>query len=365
VRNVTLNLLTAESQEAGSLKPSRMTIGEALDKGLVSCETMGYFLVRIHDFLMKVGISAEFLRFRQHMNTEMAHYACDCWDAEALTSYGWVEIVGCADRSCYDLEKHAEASKTVMMAEETLAEPKIVDVVTVILNKGKMGKAFKKDAKIITQHFATMEDEAKLQVQATLEAGSDVHITCDEKEFTIPMDMIEVKKSKKTIHVERYVPSVIEPAFGIGRIMYCALEHSYYLRSADDEKRSVFRLPANIAPVKCILLALSNSQKERFDEFTDAVSAKLAQRGVVFRVDNSSAAIGRRYSRADEIGIPYAISLDFATFEDQTVTVRERDSTKQVRCSIEDAVAVVDDLSRLTTTWADVTAKYPLFDASA
>lgn len=50
-------------------------------------ETLGYYLARVHQFLIKIGINEEKLRFRQHMNTEMAHYACDCWDAEILTSY--------------------------------------------------------------------------------------------------------------------------------------------------------------------------------------------------------------------------------------------------------------------------------------
>ena len=53
---------------------------------------------RIQQFLIKAGVNPAKLRFRQHMANEMAHYAKDCWDAELLTSYGWVECVGCADR---------------------------------------------------------------------------------------------------------------------------------------------------------------------------------------------------------------------------------------------------------------------------
>lgn len=54
-------------------------------------------------FLMKIGIDSEKLRFRQHLKTEMAHYAKECWDAEILLSYGWTECVGHADRACFDL----------------------------------------------------------------------------------------------------------------------------------------------------------------------------------------------------------------------------------------------------------------------
>lgn len=76
-----------------------MTIGQAVEQKVVDNETLGYFLVRVKLFLEKLGVRPEKLRFRQHLANEMAHYACDCWDAELLTSYGWIECVGCADRS--------------------------------------------------------------------------------------------------------------------------------------------------------------------------------------------------------------------------------------------------------------------------
>lgn len=58
--------------------------------------------------MKKIGMDMERVRFRQHLPTEMAHYANDCWDCEIKTSYGWIEAAGLADRSCYDLEKHSE-----------------------------------------------------------------------------------------------------------------------------------------------------------------------------------------------------------------------------------------------------------------
>ena len=64
----------------------------------IANQSLGYFMARIQQFLVKIGIDKRRLRFRQHMSNEMAHYACDCWDAELLSSYGWIECVGCADR---------------------------------------------------------------------------------------------------------------------------------------------------------------------------------------------------------------------------------------------------------------------------
>ena len=63
------------------------TIGEAVDGRIIANETLAYFMARIQMYMVKIGVDPKKLRFRQHMGNEMAHYACDCWDAECLTSY--------------------------------------------------------------------------------------------------------------------------------------------------------------------------------------------------------------------------------------------------------------------------------------
>lgn len=123
VKDVELILLNRHTQLAGQTKIEKMTIGEAVANGTVANETLGYFLARIHLFLKKIGVDLSKLRFRQHMANEMAHYACDCWDAELLTSYGWIECVGCADRSAYDLTVHARKTGAPLVVRERLAEP--------------------------------------------------------------------------------------------------------------------------------------------------------------------------------------------------------------------------------------------------
>ena len=74
----------------------------------------------------------------------------------------------------------------------------------------------------------------------------------------ITKDMVSVKKEKKTIHIEKFIPSVIEPSFGIGRIMYALFEHSFRMREGD-EARNYLSLPACIAPLKASVLPLSNN----------------------------------------------------------------------------------------------------------
>ena len=100
-------------------------------------------MARIQQFLVKIGVDKKRLRFRQHMSNEMAHYACDCWDAELLSSYGWIECVGCADRSAFDLKCHTKATGVKLCAEKKLPEPRLEDVVELVLNKGPIGKSFK------------------------------------------------------------------------------------------------------------------------------------------------------------------------------------------------------------------------------
>lgn len=102
---------------------------------------MAYFLIRTYKFLVAAGVHPENIRFRQHMRTEMAHYANDCWDAEIETSLGWVEAVGHANRSAFDLECHAKGSKKPHFASRNLAEPREVTYTKLVLNKGVIGKS--------------------------------------------------------------------------------------------------------------------------------------------------------------------------------------------------------------------------------
>lgn len=99
VKDTKLPLFSQEKQLALEDPITDMTIGEAVEQKLVDNQTLGYFMTRTFIFLQICGIPPEAIRFRQHLKTEMAHYAADCWDAEVELSYGWTEIVGHADRA--------------------------------------------------------------------------------------------------------------------------------------------------------------------------------------------------------------------------------------------------------------------------
>ena len=106
-------------------------------------------MARTYLFFTLCGIKPEAIRFRQHLANEMAHYSQDCWDAEVETSYGWIEIVGHADRSCYDLTRHANKTKTDLKAAKILKEPIKATFINVKAVNQVIGKTFKKDAKMV------------------------------------------------------------------------------------------------------------------------------------------------------------------------------------------------------------------------
>lgn len=126
------------------------------------------------------------------------------------------------------------------------------------------------------------------------------------------------------------MPSVIEPSFGVGRIIYCMFEHCYDTRKGD-EKRSLFHFKPVVAPVKATVFPLL--QKPNFIDQAQAVAALLTAAGLSTIVDSTTASIGKRYARTDEIGVPFAVTIDHQTLEDSTITVRDRDSTTQVGVS--------------------------------
>jgi len=160
---------------------------------------------------------------------------------------------------------------------------------------------------------------------------------------------------------------VIEPSFGIGRIIYSLLEQSYYCRPEEaqpDKKgdtegvlRAVLQLPAVVAPIKVAILPLSTDKK------LVPPAQELVKQFIAFnltpRLDDSGVGIGKKYARADELGIPYDVTIDFQSLEDHTVTIRERDSTQQIRAPLKDVTFIVAQLITQTITWDYAYNNYP------
>ena len=141
---------------------------------------------------------------------------------------------------------------------------------------------------------------------------------------------------------ERYVPHVIEPAAGVGRTVLALLCDAYDEDEIGGERRTVLRLDPQVAPVKVAVLPLL--RKDGHPEKARAIYEEL-RRHVSAEYD-AGGHIGKRYRRQDEIGTPLAITVDHQTLEDDTVTLRDRDSLTQERVPVTELVARVTQLTR-------------------
>ncbi|KAK4219719.1 hypothetical protein QBC37DRAFT_272166 [Rhypophila decipiens] len=359
VENIELELLPRDVQLAGKSTTIRKTVGDAVKEKIIDNETLGYFLARIHLFLIKIGVDPTKLRFRQHMANEMAHYASDCYDAELLTSSGWIECVGCADRSAYDLTVHTKATQTPLVVRQQLSEPKIVESWELEVNKKLFGPKFKKDAKAVEAAVLATSQEQREAFAKDMETAGKITLDVPVVgSVELGKELVTFEFKKITQHVREYTPNVIEPSFGIGRILSALCEHTYWVREGD-EARGVLSFPPVVAPTSVLVAPLSNNKD--FTPIVDRVSRKLRVAGISTRVDASSASIGKRYARNDELGTALGITVDFQTVTDGTITLRDRDTTRQVRAEEDKIVAAISEIVRGFKRWEDVEKELPSF----
>ena len=131
-----------------------MTMRDAVDSGIIANEYVAYYVALTHELLVMVGIRPDRLRFRQHLPDERAHYATDCWDAEVYSErFGWVETVGIADRTNYDLHAHAAQSKTSMSVFIQYDTPKKIERRRIIPNMGVLGKQYRRKQRSSLPHL--------------------------------------------------------------------------------------------------------------------------------------------------------------------------------------------------------------------
>jgi len=348
-------VLFGRDDQLGSGKTLTIAVGEAVKSGLVNNETLAYFMARTQLFMEKIGMDPARLRFRQHLETEMAHYACDCWDLEIKSSYGWIECVGHADRACYDLDVHAKATKTPMVATMKFDTPQEKTVAKLKFDRKILGKSFKADQRVVSGLLEGLAEDWSAFEPVADALEKEGKTTVDG--FEITKEMVSWTKTTKKVHEIKFTPSVIEPSFGMGRVLYSLLEHSFYQREGD-EKRCVMRFNPQVAPEKCAVLPISSSPEA--NAVVDEISASLMKSDLSTRVDKSTAALGRRYARSDEVGVPFAVTVDFETLVDGTVTLRERDSMVQIRLPKADVTGLIFDIVHNRSSWEEAKKKYPV-----
>ncbi|MDR3075218.1 MAG: glycine--tRNA ligase, partial [Candidatus Methanoplasma sp.] len=239
-----------------------MTVGDAVENGIIANRVLAYFVYTTKQLLVRLGIDSGRLRFRQHLCDEMAHYAADCWDAEVLLSYGWVEITGIADRGCWDLSRHAEFSGTDLTHFRKFDEPKEMEIDRIKAKHKALGPRFKDKAKAIAE---IMETKHPSDVK-----DGRLAMNIDGEEIVLNDEFFEVVRVHEKVSGERVVPHVIEPSHGLDRIFYSVLEHSFEYDK--DKDYAVLRLPPEVAPIKVGIFPLM--EKDGLDILASEIYGK-------------------------------------------------------------------------------------------
>ncbi|RHY99881.1 hypothetical protein DYB35_011739, partial [Aphanomyces astaci] len=162
-----------------------------------------------------------------------------------------------------------------------------------------------------------VDDVAALAFEASLAASGTADLHVDGQSFPLARDMWSAKSVTKTFAEEKFVPSVA-------------------------------------------VLPLSNAKE--FTPIVQELERQLRTGGIQAKSDTSGVAIGRKYARADELGIPLGVTIDFETLVDHAVTVRERDSCAQIRVPVADVVGHLRAVVEGRATWETLTATYPVLD---
>jgi len=332
VKDIRMKFYSQEAQEKG--EEEEMSFGEAVERGVVAHQTLAYYVARTYQYLLAVGIDPQKLRFRQHKSDEMAHYAADCWDAEVLLDrLGWIELVGVADRTDYDLKAHTTVSKVNLSVFVNYDQPKKRKKTVVKPDFKALGPMFKSKAKAVGEALRALAPEQL--------AGEKIQVYVDGGTIDIDRSLVSFESVEEEVRGEEVVPHVIEPSFGIDRILYSILDHSYYEDEIDGEKRAVLRFKPRVAPIEVAVLPLMD--RSELVGPAKKILEELRSRGM--RTDyDTSGSIGRRYRRNDEVGTPYEVTIDYETIEEGTVTIRDRDSMSQIRVA---RWQVVDKLQAL------------------
>jgi glycyl-tRNA synthetase len=340
VKNVQLKLYPVSEQQKEDGEYLHKTVEEAIEEGIIESEWIAYYLGYAKQWYQKIGIDMDRFRFRQHLPDELSHYSSDCWDAESdIGDSGeedWLEISGFSYRGDYDLSKHGKYSKEDYTIFKEYSEPKIQEEAKVNPDMGYLGPEFGDKAGNIAKKLQELAEE-----KPEVFDQDKITVEIDGEEFSIPSVKCNFKFEEVKKSGEHITPNVAEPSFGVDRIVYTVLVHSYSEDEVGGEERTVLQLSDKVAPTEVAVFPLMD--KEGLGEKAREVAEKLRDEGFSVKYDDTGN-IGRRYRRQDEVGTPVCVTVDYETLEEdpETVTVRDRDSTEQERVKISE---LSEDLS--------------------
>jgi glycyl-tRNA synthetase len=341
VEDVEAPLYSATMQTDADGEPVTLTLGDAVADGVVADPWIAYYLGIAKRWYDRIGVDMDRFRFRQHLPGELAHYSADCWDAEADVSAPdedpeWIELAGFSYRSDYDLSNHADHSGERFTVFKEYDEPQTVERATVDPDMSWLGPEFGSQATDVAEALEALAERDRNAFD-----GDDVVVEVGGESIAIPVEKTGYSVDEVTESGRHITPHVVEPSFGVDRAVYTVLAHAYEEDEVDDEERTVLRLPPTVAPTSVGVFPLMD--KDGLGERAREIADSLRAAGFSVTYDDSGG-IGRRYRRQDEIGTPFDVTVDYESLEDDTVTVRDRDTTAQIRVP---ADALVEELTAI------------------
>ncbi|MGD8544440.1 MAG: glycine--tRNA ligase [Candidatus Bathyarchaeota archaeon] len=327
VENETLRLLPTERVRKGIEEPIEITVKEALNKKLIATEWQAFFIALSKHFLAELGVPEDKQRFIEKFDWERAHYSVQGYDQQVyLERWGWVEVSGHNYRTDYDLKHHMKFSGADLTAFKKYEKTVVMEDVKIKPIMSKIGPAFKEKASRVVKLLSTVDPE---DIEKAFKKQN--FYTIDS--FKILPEHVEVTHKQVKKKGKRFFPHVVEPSFGSDRLFYIALEYAYKTK----EDRTLLSLPRDLAPVEVAVFPLMS--KDGLSEKAKQVYRMLVDAGFTVEYDESGS-IGRRYARADEVGTPLGVTVDYQTLKDNTVTIRDRDTWRQVRNKIDELAAL-------------------------
>ncbi len=335
VEDLVLPLLTEQMQSSENNTPIQISLANAVTQGLISHKLMAYFLGKIFIFAKKIGLHDDKIRFRQHQRNEMAHYANQCWDLECLVGGSWLECVGCADRGNYDLTAHSKINpKQPMTVRRKLTTPKKITCVTIKPILRNMSEVNPKSYGAIKEYFSNIKSIDD-KISMDIKNGNVFQVEISGQVYTFHPDMFTFIENNNIIAYESFIPHVLEPSFGIDRLIYAVLEQNIWHRKID-ERRLVLSLPNDLILYDLAVFPLH--KKEDQCQLANKIRSELINAGFRCYTDDTGTAIGKKYVRTDEIGVRHVITVDPGSLQTGIVTIRDRDTMDQINVHFNDLI---------------------------
>lgn len=317
-----LRLLTAEMRERGEREPQTYTVEEAVNERIIKSPWMAFWMYESVRFLGRLGVPEDNTFFEEKLPTERAHYSRQTFDQLVRTArWGWIEIAGHAYRGDYDLSRHMQASGEDLRVRRPLREPIEVRRLVAYIDRSRAGRELRDRLPIIEDRIRSMDP---LEVMRALEERGYIEV----EGARLTRELISLRETAEKVSTVSFIPHVAEPSFGAERLLYVTMEYAVRERQG----RVILSFPRRIAPVKAAVFPLL--EDKGLVEMAKRVYEAVKGAGLMAYYDDSGS-IGKRYARADEIGVPACITVDYRSLEDNTVTLRDRDTWNQVRVPLD------------------------------